>query len=176
MTNDLAWAIFSYKINVLKSLLHFIVPKVKPVVSLQCYDLVSPSQFLENSYKVLCNGILLHPNMSNTSGRSGESEFTMLMSSVDMCLALVHVILLELSSSLTSWAGLRVGVEPRLSGFLLPEHPAPFRVPTEMLKGSSTPPKWFAPCTGQNSGPHRAESLIFCVKSKFLVPRWIFLI
>lgn len=83
LINDLAWAIFSYKINVLKSLFHFIVAKVKPVVSWQWCDLVSPSCFLENTYKVHCNGILLHSSMSNTSGIIGESEYTMLMSSFD---------------------------------------------------------------------------------------------
>lgn len=57
------------------------------------------------------------------------------------------MILLKFSHSLTSWAGFRVGVKSRLRGFhyLLPEHPPPFRAPTErsgVEDSSSTSPKW----------------------------------
>lgn len=79
--------------------------------------------------------------MSITGGIIGESEYTMLMSSLNMCLALVHMIVLKFSYSLTPWAGFRL----RGFFFLLPEHHPQFRIPTErswVEDSSSTPPKW----------------------------------
>lgn len=146
MINDLAWAIFSYKIHVLKSLFHFIVAKVKPVVSLQWYNFAIPSHFFGKQLQSPFQRNI-YSNMSNTGGIIGESEYTMLMSCLNMCLALVHMIILKFSYSLKSWAGFRVGVKPRLRDFffLLPEHHPQFRIPTErswIEDSSSTAPKW----------------------------------